>query len=438
MVCIINQGCAANTGEGEQMAGLLRQAGFDTSLGAPPQDSSEAPEGIVLNLCTVKGNGSALKVVRHTSEAYPGAPLLVTGCVTKELVHDLERFYPQASVASTNALERIPSILKKTISGKKVIDLSKDHHPKIGVPRIRKSPVVGIVAIAEGCLDACSFCSTRLVKGRLKSYEPSLVVEEVQHLVDDGCKEIWLTAQDASCYGFDLPTPTHLAALVERIVVKVGGGYKIRLGMGNPRHLLGYAEHLAELFSSERLFRFLHLPVQSGSDSVLSQMGRRHTTADYSTLVDLFRSSHPDWTLTTDIIVGFPGETDADFESTLDLVRKSRPSGCNRTRFVSRPGTPASLIKEGVVRKEEKHRRSAELTRVFTEVALANNQEWVGRTTRILIDEEGKRGTWIGRNECYKPVAVRGDHKIGEDLEVRIVGAEPFALLGAVPEKNPP
>jgi MiaB-like tRNA modifying enzyme len=433
-VSIINQGCAANTSEGEQMAGLLAAAGYAASLGMP-SDSTDPPQGMVLNLCTVKGNGSALKAVRQALDAWPGTPLVVTGCVTKELASDLSRFYPQVSIASTHALERIPEILKETISGKKITDLSKEHAPKLRIPRVRKNPVVGIVPIAEGCLDACTFCSTRLVKGRLKSYDPLLVCDEVQGLVEGGCKEIWLTAQDASCYGFDFERKSDLATLVEGILAKVNGNYKIRLGMGNPRHLLGYAEHLAELFGSAHLFRFLHLPVQSGSDSVLAKMGRRHNTADYYHLVDLFRRSLPDWTLTTDIIVGFPGETDADFASTLDLVRRSRPSGCNRTRFVSRPGTPAASLKEGVVHKDVKHQRSAELTRVFTEVALAANQEWVGRTTRILIDEVGKRGTWIGRNECYKPVAVRGDYKIGDEVAVRIVDAEPFALIGEAASK---
>jgi threonylcarbamoyladenosine tRNA methylthiotransferase CDKAL1 len=415
MSLIISQGCSANLSESEQIAGLLSKNGYDSE------------NVIVLNLCTVKGDSSALKAVRKAKENYPSTPMLVTGCTTPELIASIKKIDQKISIASTHALERIPEIIKKIIAGETVFDLQKEHSPKLGIPKIRKNPIVGIVSIAEGCMDACSFCSTRMVKGRLQSYSPEQIVRETKTLVENGCKEIWLTAQDAACYGFDIETD--LAELVMQILKKTKGDYRIRMGMGNPRHTLSYAEKLAEVYRDERVFKFLHLPVQSGSDEILKAMKRKHSVSDYKKLVDFFYTEFSSFAISTDIIVGFPGEAEEDFEKSLDLIKWSKPTGCNRTRFVPRRGTLAATMPNQIP-SLEKYRRSAELTKVFTEVALQNNLKYVGTKQSILIDELGKRNSLIGRANNYKPVAVRGNYKIGDRINAKINDAEPFALIG--------
>ncbi|MDR2580934.1 MAG: tRNA (N(6)-L-threonylcarbamoyladenosine(37)-C(2))-methylthiotransferase [Fibromonadaceae bacterium] len=423
MILLISQGCSANLSESEQIAGLLAKNNFDVEFNF----TEKCLNAIILNLCTVKGDSSALKAVRTAKEKYPKTPMLVTGCTTPELIASLQKIDKAISVASTHAVERIPNIVKKIIAGETILDLQKEHSPKLGLPKIRKNSIVGIISIAEGCMDACSFCSTRMVKGKLKSYDISQIVKETQILVEDGCKEIWLTAQDASCYGFD--TGTDLAELVMQILSKAKGDYRIRMGMGNPRHTLSYAEKLAEVYKDERVFKFLHLPVQSGSDKILQAMKRKHSAEDYKKLIDFFYSQFSDFSISTDIIVGFPGETEEDFKQSLDLIKWSKPTGCNRTRFVPRKGTLAAKMPHQIP-SDEKHKRSAELTRVFTETALQNNLKYVGTEQSILINEVGKRNSWIGRANNYKSVAIRGDYKIGDRLKVRIKDAEVFALIG--------
>jgi MiaB-like tRNA modifying enzyme len=421
MILLISQGCSANSSESEQIAGLLSKNGFEVEF------TPTNPNAIILNLCTVKGDSTALKAVRTAKEKYPKVPMLVTGCTTPELISSLQKIDKAISVASTHAVERIPAIIKKVIAGETIFDLQKEHSPKLGLPKIRKNSIVGIISIAEGCMDACSFCSTRMVKGRLKSYDMQQIAEEAKILTEDGCKEIWLTAQDASCYGFD--TGTDLAELAQQILSKVKGDYRIRMGMGNPRHTLNYAEKLLEVYKEERVFKFLHLPVQSGSDKILQAMKRKHTVDDYKKLAELFYNEFSDFAISTDIIVGFPGETEEDFQKSLDLIRWSKPTGCNRTRFVPRKGTLAATMPNQIP-SIEKYRRSAELTKVFTETALQNNLKYVGTEQNILIDEVGKKNTWIGRANNYKPVAVHGDFQIGDRVNVRIKDAEAFALLG--------
>ena len=295
---------------------------------------------------------------------------------------------------------------------------------------LRESPFVGIVNIEEGCLDACAFCSTHLVKGRLHSFAPNTIVDQVQALVDDGCLEIQLTGQDCACYGFDIGT--NLAVLTQKILTHVNGNYRIRLGMGNPRHVLGYQEALLDCFTDERIYKFIHIPVQSGSENVLKAMNRRHTAQDYITLANEFNKRFSKFTLSTDLIVGYPGESAEDFNDTLNILKETRPTVCNITRFVARPNTVAARLEAtaAAVPDSVKHERSAILAEAFQQIALENNRKWIGDECSVVTEKPGYRsGTTIARNMAYRPVALQGSFPAGTTLRVRITDAEPFALI---------
>ena len=437
---VISQGCAANFGDGERIARALAaqhegckilfqlpdNAADCREQNAPScgkQDTPncgfhDSPDAIYLNVCTVKGNAGALKLLRTACEAFPDVPLFITGCAPKDFREEAMKVAPQVKFTSLADIV-IPR------------PQAEESRPTRQNTILRESPYVGIVNIEEGCLDACAFCSTHLVKGRLKSYAPEGIVEQVRDLVQDGCTEIQLTGQDCACYGFD--TGTNLAALTQRILAQVPGKYKLRLGMGNPRHMCSYADALLECFQDERMYKFIHIPVQSGSDAILKAMNRRHTASDFCRLAEQFNTRFPLFTLSTDLIVGFPGETNDDFQATLRLLREARPTVCNITRFVSRPGTPAARLEaDPALRIPDgvKHERSAILAEAFQQVALENNRKWVGSTCEVVTEKAGHRaGTTIARNEAYRPVAIAGDIPAGKRLTVRITGAEPFALL---------
>ena len=410
LVAIVSQGCAANFGDGERIARLLAKK-FRTVFNFP---TDEIPEAIYLNVCTVKGNAGAIKLLKKAHETYPEARIYITGCAPAD-------FRKEASAI----FDKIEFTNLKNIATEIAGESSKNTNPAT----LRESPFTGIVNIEEGCLDACAFCSTHLVKGRLHSYPAESIIEQVQSLVDDGCNEIQLTGQDCGCYGFD--TGTNLAKLVQNILVHVPGDYKLRLGMGNPRHMLSYADSLLECFTDSRVYKFIHLPVQSGSERILKAMNRRHTARDFATLAEIFNKNFDKFTLSTDMIVGFPGETEEDFDATLKLLKETRPTVCNITRFVARPGTPAfAMNQSNAVSDDEKHRRSALLAQAFQEIARENNARWIGHETEVHIEKEGHRsGTTIARNEAYNPVAIPGEFAPGQRLRVRITGAEPFALI---------
>ena len=431
---VISQGCAANFGDGERIARALTamhpnsrvtfclpDAQDATRCAPATQDAprvQDAPDAIYLNVCTVKGNAGALKLLRTAFEMYPDVPLFITGCAPKDFREEAMKISDKVVFTSL----------------KEIVTLEQGEVTAIESNILRESPFVGIVNIEEGCLDACAFCSTHLVKGRLKSYAPEGIIEQVQRLVADGCTEIQLTGQDCACYGFDIGT--NLATLTQNILAHVPGNYKMRIGMGNPRHVCGYADALLECFQDERIYKFIHIPVQSGSDNILKAMNRRHTAEDFRRLAEEFNKRFPLATLSTDLIVGYPGETERDFRETLRLLEETRPTVCNITRFVARPGTAAARMEADAglrIPDSVKHERSAILAEAFQKIARENNALWVGKTCDVVVEKAGHRaGTSIARNEAYRPVALVGDIPAGTRLSVRITSAEPFALLGEV------
>lgn len=478
MIVVLSQGCAANFGDGEKIARILSQksevtfefpeakaahstnAENSTRAENPADFRAEKPEAFYLNVCTVKGNAGAMKLLRKAANTYPGVPIYITGCAPKDFREDALRAVPSVQFTSLKELEdsatlppqpaQSPSNLATAHPAQSPSSLINARTPdsnKVSRNVLRESPFVGIVNIEEGCLDACAFCSTHLVKGRLHSFAPQTIVDQVQALVDDGCLEIQLTGQDCACYGFDIGT--NLADLTQRILTHVNGNYRIRLGMGNPRHVLSYQEALLDCFTDDRIYKFIHIPVQSGSENVLKAMNRRHTARDYATLAHAFTERFRKFTLSTDLIVGYPSETAEDFNDTLKLLKETRPTVCNITRFVARPGTVAARLESTInsahleasnserlaptplaVPDDIKHERSAILAEAFQKIALENNREWIGDECTVVTEKQGYRaGTTIARNEAYRPVALQGTFPAGQTLHVRITDAEPFALI---------
>jgi MiaB-like tRNA modifying enzyme len=419
LLAVISQGCAANFGDGEKIARIFADD-YRVVFGIPKEtlsgNEAETPDALVLNVCTVKGNAGALKLLREALSIAPEAKLFITGCAPKDFREEVAKITDKVVFTSLKEL-KLEKLTLKRVQG----DLL-----------IRESSLVGIVNIEEGCLDACAYCSTRIVKGRLHSYPAADIVQQVKSLVSDGCIEIQLTGQDCGCYGFD--TGTNLADLVQQILAEVPGNYKMRLGMGNPRHMLQYIAPLLECFKDDRIYKFIHLPVQSGSDSVLKAMNRKHNAQDYIDLAETFNRNFPLFTLSTDLIVGFPGESEQDFNDTLDILKKTRPTVCNITRFVARPNTPAYHM-AGAVPDEIKHQRSATLAEAFQRIATENNARWIGQTETVVIKKLGyRKGTYIARNAAYRPVAITSDKVLmpGERFVVSITDAEPFALIGRI------
>lgn len=422
-IAFITFGCTLNQADSELMMGLLKSSGHEMV------SSPDSADLVVVNGCSVKNLAETkfFKAVRDATRA--GKKVVVAGCVTQAEQEYVRGKLKDYSVVGTKQLNRIVHVVEETLSGNVVQMLGMDKNERLNVPRMRKNKIIGIVPIAEGCLGECTYCKARLARGKLVSYDPDAIVKQVVIDVLDGCKEIWLTSQDCGAYGEDIGTS--IVALL-RSVVEVEGDFKVRLGMMNPNFALEYLDDLVEIYLSnkEKLFWFLHVPVQAGSDRVLGLMKRKYYVADFVKVVETFRSAMPDFTIATDIICGFPGESEEEFKQSLELVKRIRPDVLNISRFWPRPGTPAAGMPGQLIGRET-NKRSREMRAVFDSIALERNKSWIGWEGEVTVDEEGKPNmgeSMVGRNYAYKPVGLRGRHDLGEKIKVKIKKAQRYHL----------
>lgn len=417
-IWVESYGCSASFADAEMISGLIVNGGHTLA-----ENSRDADLNLIVT-CSVK-DATANKMVNRIKRL-KSKPLVVAGCLAKAEPKSVQKFSPNASLMGPNSIGKTLQIIDNTLLGKKKIELEDSDVTKTSLPKVRLNPVVGIVEIASGCMSECTFCQTKLARGDLQSYRLGDIVRQVTQEIKDGCKEVWLTSTDNGCYGLDIGTS--LPELVSK-VSDIPHDFMVRVGMMNPMYMPKIKIDLIKSFENDKVFKFLHVPVQSGSNTILHAMKRGHTAGTFRDVVKRFRSRFPRFTISTDVIVGFPGETKEDFESTVELVRETRPDVVNLSRYSQRPGTPAAQMEQIPV--TEVKARSKKLFDVINKIALQNNQEWIGWIGPVLFDEQTD-DLVRGRNFAYKPVFVDEPVKIGERVTVRIDRATNHGLYGVI------
>ena len=424
-IYIESYGCSASQNEAEIMAGLLQQAGFEIIR------NEEYAGLIIVVTCYVKTptEQRILYRLNEIKKKYPDKRLIVAGCMPEGLYYKLLEIVPDASMVSTHHVTKIVQAVKKTLKGKRVEYLGKSEEVKLCLPKIRKNSLIGIVPISEGCNSYCNYCCVRFAKGKLFSYPKEKILEEVSNSVKNGCKEVWITSQDNASYGLD-ENGAKLPELVNEIT-KIPGNFWVRIGMMNPKNVLTILPQLIPAYKNSKIYKFLHLPVQSGDNEVLKNMNREYKVEDFEKIVKNFRENFR-IQLWTDIIVGFPGETEEQFKNTIDLIKRIRPDWVNISKFGARPNTPASKMKQ--LDTKILNKRSLILSELVRKVSLEENEKWVGWKGRILISKRGnKPEQWFGRNFAYKPVLLSNKDKIlGKVIEAKVSRAR-FSHLFAEP-----
>jgi len=411
-------GCPTNLADGEVIAGCLSEVGYDIV------ERAESADIIIYNTCAVK-TPTENRMIDILRRGVPrGKRLIVTGCLP---LINFERLKAQVrfdGVVSPAPGSKIVEAVRRVGRGEKVVMLMKNSKPDLGLPKIPVNSVTGIIPINYGCLGACSYCCVLLARGRLRSYQINEIVERVKRDLASGAKEIWLTSQDTACYGKDMAT--NLADLLRRIC-EIEGKFFIRVGMMTPNQALEILDDLIEAYNNEKIFKFLHLPVQSGDNEVLRLMNRFYTVEDFKRIVYSFRKEIPKITVATDVICGFPGENQVAFERTMELIKEIQPDVVNVSKFFPRPHTPAKKMKPLPPQEvKERSRRMAELSRT---ISLRKNRAWINWEGTIIVDEKGKEKSWIGRNFAYKPVVIKAEgFLLGKFLNVRVVRAFPTYL----------
>lgn len=411
-------GCSANVADLEIASGLLWGAGHAVVA------SPEGADASIVLTCIVK-TPTELKVVKRLRELEAlGRPLIVAGCMPKAEKGVVEEVAPRASLMGPDDLHRVVEVVEAAIGGRRVEALKGGQPERTCLPRMRRNPVVHIAPIASGCLGDCSYCIVKRARGRIRAFRAEEIVEDARLAIAQGCREIWVTGEDTAAYRW---RGVRLPQLLEALS-GLDGRFYIRVGMMTPNQALPILEELMEAYRSERVYKFLHVPVQSGDDDVLMRMRRRYTVDDFQGLVARFREAFPDLSLSTDIICGFPGETEEQFKESMRLVEEVKPDILNISRFWPRPGTEAAGM-EGQLHGRETKRRSRMLTRVWRRLSLERGLRWVGWRGEVLIDEHGRGRSLVGRNYAYKPVVLQSPAGLGDFVDVEVTEARAGYLL---------
>ncbi len=420
-------GCSANTNNSEIIAGLLQKKGHTIS------ENEEHAEIIVLNTCTVK-KPTESKIKKRLAGLHKKRKKIITaGCMAEVQADEIKKSAPEAAILGLKSLGSICKAVDSLTKNKIFEELSKAHEQKLLFPEKRKNPVIGILQVSEGCLGKCSYCIVRLAKGKLFSYTESEIIEKAKSMIKQGCKEIWFTSQDTAAYGLD--SGRGIISLLKKLN-SLEGSFMIRIGMMNPQHLIPVADEMAETINKGKIFHFLHIPLQSGSSRILKKMNRPYTAEDFLKLAEKMRKKISNLTISTDIICGFPGETEKDFMDTVDLIKKSRPDVLNISRFWPRPGTEAEKM-PGQIHGNTTKQRSQALTKEFRKIALEKNKKWISWKGQALVDEKQKN-CYIARNISYKPIVIKSAKTLlSKKITIEITGATECTLRGKITKQNP-
>ncbi|XP_071409274.1 threonylcarbamoyladenosine tRNA methylthiotransferase [Pithys albifrons albifrons] len=418
-------GCSHNNSDGEYMAGQLAAYGYKIT-----EDPAEADLWL-LNSCTVK-NPAEDHFRNSIRKAQEGKKkVVVAGCVPQ--AQPRQDYLKGLSIIGVQQIDRVVEVVEETIKGHSVrfLGQKKDHGKRLGgarldLPKIRRNPLIEIISINTGCLNACTYCKTKHARGDLASYPIEELVDRARQSFQEGVCEIWLTSEDTGAYGRDIGTD--LPTLLWRLVEVIPEGAMLRLGMTNPPYILEHLEEMAKILSHPRVYAFLHIPVQSGSDSVLMDMRREYCVADFRQVVDFLKEKVPGITIATDIICGFPGETDEDFQETVRLVEQYRFPSLFINQFYPRPGTPAAKLPQ--VPPAVKKQRTKDLSQLFHSYNPYDHK--VGERQRVLVTEESfDSNYYVAHNPFYEQVLVPKDPLLmGKMVEVNIYEAGKHFLKG--------
>lgn len=401
-------GCSASFADSEMISGIVKNGGHTLA---------SVPEHADLNLivtCSVKDATAKRMTHRIKTLEASSSPLVVAGCLPKAEPNMVRKIAESASIMGPGSISRTLEVVESALAGNRCEDLADTKESKVGLPKVRLNPAVGIIEVASGCMSECTFCQTKIAKGGLTSYRPGDIAKQAKVEAADGCKEIWLTSTDNGCYGYDIGTD--LPEMIDAVSGAVPDDCMIRVGMMNPMYMPRIRKRLLESLKSHKVFKFLHIPVQSGSDRILHEMARGHTADTFRRVVRDARIQIPDITISTDIIVGFPSETESEFEETVDLLDETSPEVVNLSRYSARPGTVAADRTDQIDTHEVK-RRSGIITERIAEMSQKANRKWVGWKGDVLFDENTENGV-KGRNHAYKPIYVTAGRKAGDILNV--------------------
>ena len=412
-VFIDSYGCTFNKADAQIMAGVLVEN--DISI----VDSIEEADVIIVNTCYVKlpTENKVVYKIQKLQEEFPDKKIIVGGCMVEIDPEKLDKIGPNCSWIGPHQLNKSAEVVNGTYCGEVIRETGFTKESKVGVPKLVDESLIHIIQICEGCLGACTFCCTRFARGPLNSYPIEDIVGEAKEAIENGACEIQLTAQDTAAFGKD--SGEKLSDLIKE-VANLDGDFRVRVGMMHPKNILNDVDEIIDAMKHPKVYDFIHLPVQSGSDKVLSEMRRGHSVEQYKNIVSKFKEEIPNVTLATDIIVGYPTESDEDFDETVKLLEEIKPSLIHLSKYQHRKGAISSSLPE--IPREIMKERSKFLSQIKEKITERENEELVDSIQKVLVIEKGSKGGYIAKTNSYIPVIV-DNVELGTFVDVKITEA---------------
>ena len=425
-------GCQQNEADSERLAGLAAMMGYRAV--STPEEASL----ILVNTCAIREHAEkkALSIIgeyKHIREKNPGLIVGVGGCMVtqRHRADKLKMSYPYVGFTfDTGAIHLVPTLIEKVMNKKgRSFIISDEYKIAEGLPTVRREGGAAWLSIMYGCNNFCSYCIVPYVRGRERSRLPDDILAEAKELIAGGAKEITLLGQNVNSYGRDLDCGETIATLIKKICA-LDGDFRIRFMTSHPKDA---SEELLEVVATEpKVVKHFHLPVQSGSSDVLKRMNRRYTAEHYKGIIDSLKRKIPDISLTTDIIVGFPGETEEDFEATLEMLRYVQYDMIFSFIYSPRIGTPAAEMDDQIP-PEVSGERFKRLLDLQNEICEERNRRFVGRRGKVLVEGISKsdEGMLTARGDMTRPVHFKGDESmIGKFVELEIISCGSYSLEG--------
>ncbi|MCE4604273.1 MAG: tRNA (N(6)-L-threonylcarbamoyladenosine(37)-C(2))-methylthiotransferase [Aeropyrum sp.] len=408
-------GCSLSEFDALVMAEMLESEGYART------ERAEEADLIVINTCAVRLD-TEQRIAERIEELrlkLPGKKMVVAGCLVKARPGLVSRLAPDASLLAPQAVDRVVDAVRELEAGGRLVILDARRDTSYMPP----PPVVDAavtIMVQEGCLGDCSFCITKVARRQVKSFPPRLVVEKVEDAIKRGAREIRLTGTDVAVYGVDLPGRPTIADLVAMILDKVEGDYRIRVGMMTPDQTIDFLDSLLDVYRDERVYKYFHLPVQSGDDEVLKIMKRNYTVAEFKAMHRKIKAVYPEAMIATDIIVGHPGESWEAFWNTVKLVKELKFEKVHLAQYSLRPHTAAASMPQ--IPDPVKKERSKIMTRVVAEVGEEINEKYLGKVVDALVVERSWReGSMTARLDNYTPLVLPLDpDAIGRRVRARV------------------
>jgi MiaB-like tRNA modifying enzyme len=429
-VYIETYGCSANQNNSEILAGTLKQAGYEIT------NNEKIAEIIILNTCVVKSKTES-KIKRRIQDLNKQKEklIIIAGCMPETDAKQIKQLNENVLLLGTHHFSEIPKLIRKYKENKFDWNeqndfLSYKNEQKILLPKISNNKLISITQISEGCLGQCTFCKSRIAKGKLFSYDIENILKSIENDLKSGAKEVWITSQDNANYGIDKEDKKQkLPELLEKILA-LKYNFKLRLGMMDPNNVYTILDSLIRIYHNPKIYKFIHIPIQSASDKILKDMNRFYKIGDAELIINKFRKQFPDIVIATDIIVGYPTETNEDHKKNLDFIKKFRPDVFNLSKMSIHKGTESSKFKP--INPLAMSKRASELMEAHKQTALENKKKFLGKSINVFVNKKLGKGLYESRDENYNIILINSDDKsvLGKNIKIKIKQVAVHHMLG--------